>query len=75
MRRRFAVMLQFLLCPGRQTLMVCVGERSDSSHAAKIRKERDDRRGGGWGRCSWSGEDRGCSGVARQKPDLGLNFI
>lgn len=36
-------MLQFLLCPGRQTLMVCVGERSDSSHTAKIRKEREER--------------------------------
>lgn len=70
-------MLQFFLCPGRQTLMVCVGERSDASHTAKIRKERDERRRGRQGERERSREskDRGCSSVAHQKPDLGLNFI
>lgn len=49
-------MLQLLLCPGRQTLMVCVGEKGltlHSSHTAKIRKERERRGEGGLGRGRW----------------------
>lgn len=71
-------MLQFLLRPGRQTLMVCVGERSDSSHTAKIRKEREERgrvrQGERERERTRESKDRGSSSVVHQKSVLGLNF-